>query len=342
MMRALFLLFIADLLLASEAISIEGYIASSILFFLIVLLIAINNNSVENKNQKLIRTSNKSLAKLNLRFFQNRVENGDIIERLELFFKVLHSKSSQNQNSIIFSYPPKEARYFSANFKAITNATHNILSFVNKSVNNSSILLSIKPTKNPNEYQVLIKTSAHMNSNEIKKALENKNKNINYKFLSIASNYVELIGSKIEFNIKANNSIFSFNIIMHQLSQLQTIEITTQKNALVAYESQTGFFTIVAQLSAYGVSTQPESSWESVKNHITDMLYKPNFLFIQAKILKKLPYSELNLIKEWQKIKGFKIITISDNEYYDEVASSFGDAILYQPYTTDELSSLIE
>ena len=69
-MRVLFLLFIADLLLASEAIGIEGYIASSILFFLIVLLIAINNNSVENKSQKLIRTSNKSLAKLNLRFFQ--------------------------------------------------------------------------------------------------------------------------------------------------------------------------------------------------------------------------------------------------------------------------------
>ena len=79
----------------------------------------------------------------------------------------------------------------------------------------------------------------------------------------------------------------------------------------------------------------------SVKNHITDMLYRPDFLFIQAKIVKKLPYSELNLIKEWQEIKGFKIIIISDNSHFDDVASSFGDARLYQPYTTDELASVI-
>lgn len=332
----------ADFLLASQSIGIKEYISFSILLFLIIVLFVLSNRPVQNKNQKLIRTSSSSLSKLNLRLFQNKTENGDIVERLGLFFRVLHSKAAQNQNSIIFSYPPKQARYFNANFKAIINTTHNILSFANKSVSNSSILLSIKPTKNPSQYQISIKTSANINSSEITKALENQSKNISYKYLCIASNYAELIGSKIEFNIKANDAIFSFNVTMRQLNNPEIIEPTTRKNALIAYESQTGFFTLVAQLSAYKILTQPESSWESVKNHITDMLYKPDFLFIQAKILKKLPHTELNLIKEWQAIKGFKIISISDNEFYNEVASSFGDAVLHQPYTTDELSDLIK
>lgn len=340
MMRVLFLLFIAEFAMA-KGVNIEEYVAFSVLFFFIMLLIIISRRPVQNRNQKLIRTSNKSLAKLNLRFFHNKIENGDIIERLGLFFRVLHDKATQNQNTIIFSYPPRQARYFSANFKAITNATHNILCFVNKSIKNSSILFTIKPTKNQDEYQISIKTTTQMNANEIINALEDKNKNINYKFLSIASSYAEQIGAKIEFNVKSNNSIFTFNVTMHQLKELQINEPTEQKSALVAYESQTGFFALVAGLSVFGISIQPEPSWESVKNHITDMLYRPDFLFIQAKIVKKLPYSELNLIKEWQEIKGFKIIIISDNSHFDDVASSFGDARLYQPYTTDELASVI-
>lgn len=340
MMRVLFLLLMAEFAMANS-VDIKEYVAFSVLFFFVMLLTIISRKPVQNRNQKLIRTSDKRLAKLNLRFFNNRLENGDIIERLGLFFRVLHDKATQNQNTIIFNYPPRQARYFSANFKAITNATHNILCFVNKSIKNSSILFTIKPTKNPNEYQISIKTSAQMNTSEIISALEYKNRNINYKFLSIASSYAEQIGSKIEFSVKSNSSIFTFNATMHQLEEPQISEPNEQKSALVAYESQTGFFALVAGLSIFGIYIQPESSWESVKNHITDMLYKPDFLFIQAKIVKKLPYSELNLIKEWQEIKGFKIIIISDNSYFDDVASSFGDTKLYQPYTIDELASVI-
>ncbi|MCR8678952.1 MULTISPECIES: hypothetical protein [Campylobacter] len=338
----LFILFIADILMASQTIGTNEHIAFSILLLLIIILIVINRRPVKNRNQKLIYTQNKNLAKLNLVFFQNKVENGDIIKRLGLFFKVLHAKAAQNNNSIIFNYSPRQARYFSANFKAITNITHNLICFVNKSVSNSSILLSIKPTKTKDEYQISIKTSANINSNEIQTALDDNNKNINYKYLHIASNYANLIGSKIEFSSKPNSSIFSFNITMHKLNNPLNIKSVMQKNALIAYESQTEFFTLVAELSVYGISTQPNPSWESVKNHIIDMLYKPDFLFIQAKIVKNLPYSEINLIKEWQKIKKFKIITISDNSNYDKIASSLDDATLHQPYTADELFEIIK
>ena len=126
MMRALFLLLMAEFAMANS-VDIKEYVAFSVLFFFVMLLTIISRKPVQNRNQKLIRTSDKRLAKLNLRFFNNRLENGDIIERLGLFFRVLHDKATQNQNTIIFSYPPRQARYFSANFKAITNATHNIL-----------------------------------------------------------------------------------------------------------------------------------------------------------------------------------------------------------------------
>lgn len=342
MMRVVFLIFIANLLLANDKmVDTKEYIAFSFLLFLVLILIVINKRPVQNRNQKLIHTQNKNLAKLNLTFFKNKSENGDFIKRIGLFFRVLHTLAAHNQNSIIFSYQPRQARYFNANFKAITNATHNLLCFVNKSVSNSSILLSLKPTKNPNEYQISIKTSTNINSSDIEKSLENKSKNINYKYLNIASDYANLLGSKIEFRSKANNSIFSFNITMQKLDEPLIIKPTTPKKAIIAYESQTGFFTLLADLSVYGVSTQPESSWESVKNHIIDMCYQPDFVFIQAKILKKLPHNEINLITQWQKTKGFKVIIISDNSDYDDIASSFGDEILYQPYTTDDIAKLV-
>ena len=71
------------------------------------------------------------------------------------------------------------------------------------------------------------------------------------------------------------------------------------------------------------------------------MCYQPDFVFIQATILKKLPHNEINLITQWQKTKGFKLIIISDNSDYDDIARSFGDAVLYQPYTTDDIAKLV-
>ena len=71
-MRVLFLIFIANLLLANEMIDTKEYVAFSFLLFLVLILIVINKRPVQNRNQKLIHTQNKKLAKLNLISFKNR------------------------------------------------------------------------------------------------------------------------------------------------------------------------------------------------------------------------------------------------------------------------------
>ncbi|OCR88683.1 hypothetical protein CFT13S00388_00225 [Campylobacter fetus subsp. testudinum] len=320
------------------------------LIMLIIFLRVEKIKKLKSKNRLKIIQEPFYMEKIHKKFMLSKPQQGDIVERLELFFKILHIKAAKNNNVVVFNYDPKQHRYFSADFKIISYAVHMLNQFVINIISNSSIILTIKNTNITNRiYKVTLKANANIleMDDNIKDALKGKTKNINYKKLVIASNIAKLLGSKLRYQSKSSEFEFSFNLLLTPLQQDNKHkfinEYKNEINALIAEDDINSFHTLTAGLRHYDIKIKPNYTWEIVKKHITDTIFRPELVFIQAKIIKKLSKNDINILKEHKERKNITFIILSNNASYDDVNKvlDFETFTLKQPYTQDALLAVL-
>ncbi len=321
----------------------------SLIMFIIFLRIE-KPKKLQLKNRLKIIQEPFYMEKIHRKFMLSKPQQGDIVERLELFFKILHIKAAKNNNVVIFNYDPKQHRYFSADFKIISYAVHMLTQFVINIISNSSIVLTIKSINATNNvYKVTLKANTNLieMDNNIKDALKGKTKNINYKKLVIASDIAKLLGSKLRYQSKSSEFEFSFNLLLTPIQKDNNHKfINEYKNeisAIIAEDDINSFYTLTAGLRHYDIKTKPNHNWEIVKKYITDTIFKPELVFIQAKIIKKLSKNDINVLKEHKERKNITFIILSNNSSYDDVNKllDFETFILRQPYTQDALLAVL-
>ncbi|ALV24829.1 putative membrane protein [Campylobacter iguaniorum] len=324
-----------------------------IAFIALMILLSKKIKAIRNKKTIVIETIKKPLymAKINTDPTPSKLAPADITHRISFSFNVIYKKCAKNNNTVIFDFDPSFHRHFLADHKSITYLIHFILEFCINLVKNSTIVVSFDPInlqKDIHTYNVSIKINQNIIEieNKIKDALLQKSNYLHYKKLVLASKIANNLGTHINYSNGYDEFQFDFDLNLipqDQFVATKFIQTPDPTKAVIASDDMDSYNTLVKQLTFFGIKVEPINEWAIVKKHIITTIFNPNLVFIQAKILARLPQAELTELKEAKERKSLSIIVISNNTNYDKIINSldFEAYKLKQPYTSDYLLAIL-
>ncbi|PPB53773.1 hypothetical protein [Campylobacter hyointestinalis] len=314
---------------------------------------------IQKRRQKKLFTTKRSrtikkpfyMAKIDTSPIVHKPHDGDIVQELSFYFQMLHKINATNNNTVVFDYDIRYFRNYMADYHTILYMIHGIVEFLTNSTKNSTIAIvfkHIEEIEGKIKFSVSIKLHGDFtgHGNMIRMSIAGTNKNIYYKKLSLACYRAKILGTNIKYTSNKSESEFVFELNLTPTKEIPRYHFQNtdkQTTAIIAEDNKNSYNILRSQLEYYGVKIEPNSSWSIIKRHITDTIFRPNIVFIQAKIIKKLPIQELNMLKEYKERKNISVVIISNNENFDKIQENikFDTYTLKQPYTSDTLLAIL-
>lgn len=334
----------------------HSYINIIVMLFFAILMITVfiiaqRKNKINNSMPKIIRKP-FFVAKIDLSLKPSKFVEADILQRIAFSFRMIHKLAAKNNNTVIIDYDPKYLRYYRADFDNISYLFYSLTDFFLNFVSNSNIFIDLKQGKAIDEtinLKAIFRISANLSEvdDKIKNALLGQTKEILYKKLALSARIAKVLNTKLTYSNKANEAQFIYDLKLSSILDKRSISILNrpkkQMSALIAETNVNIFYIIANWLRYYDIAIKPRYEWEIVKRHLTNKIFKPNFVFIQAEIIKKLPHIDLELLKEEKEKKNIIVVIISNNERYDNVVENldFETILLKQPFIQDDLLNIL-
>ena len=267
----------------------------------------------------------------------------DICMALNMHFSLLHDKASKQNNTVFFVFDSKTPRNIIINNTHSVPAFLTLIEFMLDEISEALIIASIVPLKiseNNVKYKFLIRANKllpELKNGSLEKILSGKEKLLRYKKLGFVLK--EAGELSISFKNMQKYSEFSFVNTFEYAQKLSPAyspqQLKKQKAVILEYDKN-AYFILAAKLTKMGIKVFNCYKPNEIKKHLQNSVFSTNFVFINARLLRSFTKKESDDLVQCKKDHNFKLILISDNKNYDEIANDIEcDCFLKRPFNMD-------
>ncbi|MBP5778892.1 MAG: hypothetical protein J6W17_02930, partial [Campylobacter sp.] len=135
---------------------------------------------------------------------------------------------------------------------------------------------------------------------------------------------------------------FNSNLVFYRSSRFSFLKNKYHYNVLICENNEEIFNDLTLFFAQIGCAVSPNSSWQNIKKHLDDFIYKPDIVLIEAEVLKNAKEVEyLNSIQKNKKAY-FAFILRNSDEFKLVKKLDFNTFKIKMPYLYDDLYALCE
>lgn len=268
----------------------------------------------------------------------------DICMALNLNFPLLHEKAAKQNNSVFFIFDNKVPRNIVINHTYSISIFFTLAEFMLDEVSDSAVIISVVPlqiNENDVKYKFLVKTNRllpELKDGLLGDILKGKEKLLRYKKLNFILNKANQLHIAIEFKNMQKYSEFSFTSTFEYAKRLEPVYLPDlrKQKAVILEHDKNSFFVLSTKLAKMGIKVFNCYEPDEIKKHLQNSIFSTNYVFLNTRLLRSFTKTEIAELAQCKKEHNFKLILISDNQKYDNIASEIEhDCFLKRPFSMD-------